>query len=333
MVAIQSPTSFLLKLPLGDCSECFSNPVLDQASGQDVVGPSVVSLRVSPRPDLPGHSLIPFASLLGLGAELPHVRSLHLRSMLLQLDASPCNVPRFSLLESLLIDPWFSNPPRVKGITTSLIALFPHMPRLRNLTVYASMARPGVDDADQDLQYPHPPFSLERLVCFGTLSVRFCAHLIAQSRRTLHELRIHIVGHADADEAALLAAVAQAALHLRVLDLRLRGDSRLLLRVAPVFAALARVDTLHIETPQNVPLQDVLAFITGAHTRTLSVRSPRDRHDSGASVDMQRVLALLHTHRCLQNLTLMDFEVSLEDAPALVAHCRARRIRCSTYMY
>lgn len=334
MIAAQSPTSFILHLPLGDCSEYPFDSVLDKQSCQELVGPSTISVHVSPRPGERGSALIPFASLLGLGAQFPHVRALHLRCVLsLQLDASPCDAQRFSRLESLTIDPWFSQLSGDADVTKYLLALFQHMPRLRALSVYAPMTRPHVERAaEDDLLYPDLPFSLEQLVCFGTLSVFACARLIAHSRYTLRDLRINIVGHADADEAALIAAIAQAAPGLRVLDLRLRGDSRLLSRVAPVFAALTRVQTLHVETPRDVPLQDTLALLAGVHARTLSIRFPHDRHDDGAALDMQRVINMLQTLR-LRNLTLTGFAISVEDTRALAAHCRASRIRCSTVTF
>lgn len=322
------PVAFILRPPLGECSEVFLNTVINLASCQEDLALSALSVHIGPIHEQRGCSLVPFSSLLDLGNRLPCIRELHLRSILLPLDATHRDVvslPRFSLLESLTIVAWFVPLSWEAALTTSLFALFLHTPLLRNLTVYAPLLRPRVERTSGPVSWPDLPFSLEKLVCIGVLSAPACAHIITRSRLTLEELKIDVPGGEDDDDAPLLGAIAQAAPRLRILDVRLRGDS--LSRARPVICALSRAETLRLETPQA--LQDALAMLAGVSLplRALTLSSTRHPHQPAASLPAQ-LISFVSQARVLRNVTLRGSYLDAEGRRALLDHCRARRIIC-----
>lgn len=332
MVAVVQPVAFIIRLPLAEGSELLSeNLVLDPGSGYEPVGSSAMSLDLSCRPYRRGCSVVQFPSLLDLGLQFPHIRHLQLRDVAVHAAPNPSTyaldrLPRFSLLESLSIVLFSTRLSRAAAVTKSLVSIFPHMPRLRSLKVYAPSMRPYVEP-DSLVQYPDPPFSLERFICVSALSVRVGARIVSRSCDTLNELKVNLSSDTDA---LLIAALESAAPRLRRLDLGLglSADSIPWPRVRSVIGALARLERLHLESPQT--LEEALDLLTGLESmRELSLWCMLYSREQSSAHAAEQLVSYVTRTPSLRSVTLYGYRVGDEERAALLEHCRARRIRCS----
>lgn len=283
---------------------------------------------------------MPFASMLDLGIRFPHIRELHLGSIVVRPNTAqraPLQLqhPRFAWLKSLVIANWSSNLPVEDVFSSSMLHLLQHMPRLRSLTIYAPTTRPFVEPAGiteqypagNPLQYPELPCSLTQFICVAAIPVTVCAHIISSSRGKLEEIKVNLF---DDDDAPLIPALARAAPRLRELDLglRLRTDNAVWPQVKSVFAALARLEILSLETPLG--LQPTLELLTGlvslrALTLWCTLNAPEVRE---ASVADSQLTAHVLRLTCLRSVTVCGFNVGDEERGGLLALCRSRRIDC-----
>lgn len=334
MAAVAQPVAFMTHLPLGEAAQFPSeNPILDLASGNDPVRYSAISLDVSRRSTGHGRSVVQFPIILDLGPQFPRIRELHLRYVAASVHPNPSpdkrvHLPRFAALESLSIAFSSNSLSSEVTVTNTLFRLFPHMPRLRSLEVRATSRTPYAEP-DSELPYPEPPFSLERFVCTGALSIRACAHIVSCSRNTLDELRVNL---AFDEEMLLIDAVELAAPRLRSLALSLgpRASHVAWRPIRLVVAALSRVERMHLDTPQT--LDDALYLPSRlVSLRELSLACTLHLRDVTPPATAEGIIACMRRMQSLRTVALRGFDPDLGDAKrgALLEYCRARRIRCS----
>lgn len=312
----------MLRIPAGHTCTAHSQAVYTLNSGWDRTG--LPSIDGSLYPGLHGCALVPFARTVVLVYQYPLIHQLHFQTIGVQLGGSPsmlAHVPWFSLLEALTIRALFA-PVTGEAVTVPLLSILARMPRLRRLNVSAPDGQAHIDPATQGMRLPVLPCILEVVILYGRRSAATFEHIIAQSRRTLRELKINFLGRTDTEEALLVSALTHAAPSLRDLHLHLRGDTRPLLSLRPVFAALTRVDSLHLETPRSATLEETLDLLHNAPVRELTLLRLHCVPPS-AHVDLCR----LHMP-CLRSLVLVDFRADDEGTRALVAYWNARRVRC-----
>lgn len=333
MVADANPVSLLLHLPLDECPESLSTPLLDLGSGYNVAVQSAIALHVGLCPDHRGWSVAPFTNLLDLGIRFTHVRELHISNIVVQPTPSedaPLQQPRFACLESLVIANWSAYLPIEGAFSWFILHLIQHMPRLKNLTVYAPMTRQFGEPTGTPLQYPELPFSLTKFICAAAIPASVCAHIVLRSWNTLKALKVNLLDYEDDDDAPLIEALARAAPRLRELDMRLRlpGDSAAWPRVQSFFAALVRVESLSLEVPLR--LQDTLDLLSGLGSiHALSLWSSLNVQEIGkTSAAASRFATHILRYPCLRSVRVCDFNVGDDERSELLELCRSRRIDC-----
>ncbi|EJD34788.1 hypothetical protein AURDEDRAFT_176182 [Auricularia subglabra TFB-10046 SS5] len=216
------------------------------------------------------YSSIPVRQLLEIGGRFPHVLELYLCSVILRdgsLGAAP-QVPHFAFLDTLCIDPLRVQLASRDSFSRSLLAALMHMPRLRVLLVKALWGWPPIEPVRRKRRRnPTLPFSLEAFTCGGSLNAFASTRIILCSCRTLKELHVAFAEQGDDDEAALIAAVAQAAPGLRTLSICAHDENRQIQRFAAIFTSLARLHTLRLEMPETVTLPTALGLLACAPHR------------------------------------------------------------------
>ncbi|EJD34781.1 hypothetical protein AURDEDRAFT_176175 [Auricularia subglabra TFB-10046 SS5] len=254
-------------------------------------------------------------NLIDLGHSYPRLQVLHMRNVVPTGEGvlnAPPRFPVFAQLVVLSVTPLHAALGPGDSVTKSLFDVFAQMPCLRALTVRRSAAGRTQFEralAESSTRLPEPPFRLHKLVRTGTLTVAACARIVSCSRHTLLELCI--TGLAEDPESLL---VAQAAPHIRTLDLGGGGNGRLVDRVGPVFAQLARLDTLRLRAPRNATLGLLSLAPSCVPLRSLILVDAGVPEDPSAVLRLVRqIVDELPQMRRLTRVVLVDFCIGDRD--------------------